>query len=155
MSPSNPSSRRRRSRMGREKVAAHPDGSSAGYATWAVMTVLTPAATAAPVRAGPAHEPAREEERPSGRPADPLGELRAPVGGAAEEDDPAGPEAERRVDRGALVAKAGVLAPAERREDQAAGGKRRAHAGVIAPNTRAPRAPVAAGRLPGCPWTVR
>src|SRR5713101_5523481 len=59
---------------------------------------------------------------------------------------------ERGVDLGALVRKA--LAPPTQRGKHETG-ERPGHAGVIWPSTRGPRAPVAAGRLPGSPRTVR
>ena len=96
----------------------------------------------------------RSDASRSGRPARSCSSAvsaRTASGLAAEEDESARAELERGVDHACLVGKPGVVPPAERGEDQAAGD----HGGVIEPSTRAPRAPVAAGRLPGWPCSVR
>src|SRR5437870_1431486 len=93
-----------------------------------------------------------DEERPAG----PLAEVareRADAGrGAAEDDEAADAGREGGVDLGALVVEA-AAAPAQGGEHEP--GERRRHAGVTEPSTRGPRAPVAAGRLPGFPASVR
>src|SRR5207247_8551765 len=91
-------------------------------------------------------------ERPAGLRAEGARE-RADAGRGADEDDEAADAGrEGGVDLGALVVEA-AAAPAQGGEHEP--GERRRHAGVTEPSTRGPRAPVAAGRWPGVPASVR
>src|SRR2546425_937718 len=69
-----------------------------------------------------------------------------------EDDETAHPGGERGVDLGTLVGET-LAPPAQRGKHETS--ERPGHAGVMWPSTRGPRAPVAAGRFPGSPRTVR
>src|SRR6266550_2503854 len=79
-------------------------------------------------------------------------ERRDGLAGPPEDDKTAYPGGERGVDLGALVRET-LAPPAQRGKDETS--ERPGHAGVMWPSTRGPRAPVAAGRFPGSPRTVR
>ena len=76
-----------------------------------------------------------------------------PFDGPAEDDEATGAKVERVGNGARLVRESTVGAPPEGGKDQPAGFQRLggAHAGVTVPRTRGPRAPVAAGTLPGWP----
>ena len=100
----------------------------------------------------PALEVRADQQGVAGLLAQRRGKGRYRVARASEDDEPAHACRQRRVDLGALVGEA-LPSPAERGEHEAR--ERRGHAGVTWPRTRGPRAPVAAGRLPACPASVR
>src|SRR5439155_988950 len=81
-----------------------------------------------------------------------VGERGDDRAGPAEDDEAARAGGERGVDLRLLVVET-LAPPPQGRKDEP--GQRAAHAGVTWPSTRAPRAPVAAGRFPGFPASVR
>src|SRR5438876_4196486 len=70
----------------------------------------------------------------------------------AEDDETTDPRGEGGVELGPLVSEA-LTPPAQRGKHETS--ERPGHAGVMWPSTRGPRAPVAAGRVPGVPSSVR
>src|SRR6266566_1769097 len=100
---------------------------------------------------GPALEVRAEQQRPAGDVAQRTGERGDRVARAAEENESAGAGRERRVNGGTIGSER-TTSPAQRRTHETRA--RLDHGGVTCPNTRGPRAPVAAGRLPGFPITV-
>ena len=100
---------------------------------------------------GPALQVRADEQRPARLFPHSAGQLHDRVPRTAEDDEPADPHGQRGVDGGALVREA-AAPPAQRRKNQPR--ERRGHAGVTWPRMRGPRAPVAAGRLPGRAFTV-
>ena len=99
----------------------------------------------------------REQQGPLGPAQEIGGEAAHAFRGATEDDEPADAELEGVGDGAGLVAERRSRPRAQRREDQPAGigGSACRHAGVTAPSTREPAAPVAAGTLPGWPCSVR
>src|SRR6267143_539948 len=99
----------------------------------------------------PALEVRAEQQRPAGDVAQRTRERGDRVARAAEENESADAGREGGVN-GGTIGPERTTSPAQRRTDET-----RApfdHGGVTCPNTRGPRAPVAAGRLPGFPITV-
>lgn len=92
-----------------------------------------------------------DEQRPAGALPQVRGQRAHHLRLPAEEDEPPRPESKRGRDGLGFMVEPGVVAPPERGKDQATVHQ----GGVTEPSTRAPRAPVAAGRLPGWPCSVR
>src|SRR5690349_2119848 len=107
---------------------------------------------------GAALEIGRQQQRSSGPSKQVGGQLAYRFRRAAEDDESAHSDLQRIRYPTGFVGESAERLRAQCGQDEARGNPARdlgPHAGVTVPRTRAPSAPVAAGRLPGCPCSVR